>query len=186
MLPLKVALVRFQKITNYIVVSPLQTLTLNSLLQDSSSEDTKLKVIAAPMVSISLSALTSATSSTTTTSAFTSARVKEEPATRADSSSSPSSGVASAEDRLHVTENGMTWLGSYYLLWRRFAVKVVQWNHTCFGNQWVPKFMALNCGYCLRVGRASTQGNGSQMGWLLVPNICPLACKTLLKPILSK
>lgn len=73
---------------------------------ESSSEDTKLKVIPAPMVSISLSALTSATSSTTTTSAFTSARVKEEPANRADSSSSPSSGVTSAEDRLHVTENG--------------------------------------------------------------------------------
>ncbi|MPC29312.1 Transcription intermediary factor 1-alpha [Portunus trituberculatus] len=72
-----------------------------------SSEDNKLKVIAAPMVSISLSALTSATSSTTTTSAFTSTRVKEEPATRADSSSSPSSGVTSAEDRLHVTENGI-------------------------------------------------------------------------------
>lgn len=76
---------------------------------DSTSEDNKLKVLATPIVSISLSALTSAASSTTIADALSSStvKVKEQPGIRADSSSSPSSGLTiTAEDRLHITENG--------------------------------------------------------------------------------
>lgn len=87
--------------------TPHQSSSLPHHQQDSTNEDNKLKVLASPGVSISLSAFTSAASSTTTSDALSSVRVKEQPSTRADSSSSPSSGLTTtSEDRLHITENG--------------------------------------------------------------------------------
>lgn len=102
-----------KKLYNVISITHTRTLLYRPFpslhLQDSASEDNKLKVLATPIVSISLSALTSAASSTTIADALSSStvKVKEQPGIRADSSSSPSSGLTiTAEDRLHITENG--------------------------------------------------------------------------------
>lgn len=88
--------------------------------QDSASDESKLKSIPPPSVSITLAALTGSSSSDPANGP----KVKVEDhtnSTHVDSSSSPSSGFNS-DDRLRVTENGMwavlfiSWLRTQYFM----------------------------------------------------------------------
>lgn len=80
------------------------------VFQDSSVEDTKLKCVSTPSVSITLAAaLGSFAPSTVNSNSTNGPRLKmEEPSSNSshvDSSSSPSNGFTT-EDRLHIAENG--------------------------------------------------------------------------------